>query len=253
MLISALALIAGGCAATPILNSGDPNAVIIVPGVGGDGPDYGGVAHALADAGCKDQIQVFDWGYHWPLFFINISSGNLHQETETKLAALITARRAQNSRTRIVLIGHSAGAGVILGTLAKLSDATGTVGPIILLAPAVSPDYDLRPALGHCCVIHVFYSSEDDFWQGWGPTITGEYDGSHRAGAGRYGFTLKGLDVEQKNRVDQQPYRKQWDALGVHGGHFDWLSHDFVMKILEPLVEQDQRCKSGEYPTTAIR
>jgi pimeloyl-ACP methyl ester carboxylesterase len=233
-------LMAGGCA-SPVLNTHSSDAVIVVPGVGGDGADYAGLCKALADAGCKDQIRVFDWGYHWPLFFINISSGDLHEQTEKKLAEFIAARRAKNPRAGIILIGHSAGAGVILGTLARLDDATGYVGPVILLAPAVSPDYDLKPALRHCRMIHVFFSEEDDFWQGWGPTLTGEYDGTHRAGAGRRGFTLKTLDPAERQCVVQHPFEKQWETLGIYGGHFDWLSRDFAMRVLEPLVQNDQR------------
>jgi len=235
-LILGLVLVAGGCA-SPVLNSEASDEVIMVPGIGGDGPEYGGVCRALADAGNKDRIQVFDWGYHWPLFFVNISSGNLHEETEKKLAAFIEAWHQKNPRARIVLIGHSAGAGVILGTVARLDDATGDVGPIILLAPAVSPDYDLRPALRHCRTIHVFFSTEDDFWQGFGPSLFGEYDRTHRDGAGRWGFTLQNRDASQRARVVQHPYDKQWDKLGNHGGHFGWLSHDFVMRVLEPLTQ----------------
>ncbi|MGD1275795.1 MAG: hypothetical protein ABR964_01065 [Tepidisphaeraceae bacterium] len=229
-------LLACGCASRVIAPDA-PNTVIVVPGIGGDADEYTTACRALADAGSRDCLQVFDWGLKWPLFFLTISWPDLHEHTEIKLAALITRWRAAHPQSRIVLIGHSAGAGVILGALARLDDRVGEVGPVILLAPAVSPDYQLKPALGHVRVIHVFYNKDDDFWQGIGPAIFGNYDGAHRNGAGKRGFTLTGLDADQRTKVIQHPYQKEWDKLGQHGGHFDWLAHDFVARVLMPLVD----------------
>ncbi len=236
-----IVLLLAGCA-SPVLNSGSKGLVIVVPGIAGDGPDYGGLCRGLADGGQRGRIETFDWGYPWPLMLVNLSSGNLHEAAEKKLAEYLTSLREKNPDEEIALIGHSAGAGVILGALPRLSFS---VGPVILLAPAVSPDYDLKGALEHCRVLHVFYSEDDDFWQGLGPEIFGNYDGVHRSGAGRRGFTLIGLDESERKRVFQHAFAREWKEYGVYGGHFEWLRGAFGAEVLEPVI-QDQRPTSGE-------
>jgi pimeloyl-ACP methyl ester carboxylesterase len=230
VLVAAVALMLGGCV-SPILNAGAANRVIVVPGIVGDGPDYTGLCRGLIAGGDADRIEVFEWGCPWPLMLVNISWQGLHEQTEEKLAAYLARLHVE----KVTLIGHSAGCGVILGAIARL-DAGQQAGTVILLAPALSPDFNLKPALGHCRTIQVFYSEDDWFWQGLGPQITGEYDGAHRSGAGRRGFTLYGLDEEEKKRVIQHAYEPDWESFGVYGGHFDWLRPAFGAEVLEPLV-----------------
>jgi pimeloyl-ACP methyl ester carboxylesterase len=232
-----LGLLCCGCASRVIAPQA-ADTVIVVPGLGGDGPNYGGVCQALADGGDTDCLQVFNWGCGWAGMFITIYDRALHRDAEAKLADLISDWRHAHPKSRVVLIGHSAGCGVVLNAVGELKSDVGPVGPIILLAPSVSPDFDLKPALQHANVIHVFYSSGDDFWLGFGAVIFGDYDGTHRYGAGKSGFTFAGLDdaEKKKKKVIEHPFEEDWSSLGVHGGHFDWLSHDFVEKILEPIA-----------------
>jgi pimeloyl-ACP methyl ester carboxylesterase len=228
-----------GCA-TNVIAPQRPDTVIILPGIGGDGAVYGQVARSLADHGCDDCLRVFGWGYSWPLFWFTMSSSTLHDYTERQLADQIVAWRKIHPHSRIILIAHSAGAGVVVGALSRLSGPI-EVGPVILLAPALSPGFDLRPALKHADIIHVFYNSNDEFWQGWGPTIFGTYDGAHTDGAGRLGFSLATLSPEEKARVFQHPYQSTWNSLGNHGGHFDWMAEPFVGVVLKPLIDPPLR------------
>jgi hypothetical protein len=232
----AVVLILCACT-TPTLNPASPGTTLILPGIFGDTPDYNGLAQGLAAGGNQDRIQLFHWGDGLPLFLVNLSSQNLHEASEKQLADYLTNLHKKDPASQIALIGHSGGAGVILGTLPRLNFA---IGPVILLAPAVSPDYNLKPALEHCSLIHVFYSPDDDFWQGLGPQLCGNYDNAHRSGAGRYGFTLAGLDESEKARVLQHPYSKDWQKFGVYGGHFEWLRGAFAAEVLEPLISENQ-------------
>jgi len=214
--------------------------VIVVPGLGGDGDVYAQVVRSLYDHGSDDCLRVFGWGYSWPLFWFTISSSTLHDFTERQLADQIAQWRMDHPHSHIVLIAHSAGAGVAVGALSRLSGPI-EVGPVILLAPSLSPDFDLRPALKHADIIHVFYSPNDDFWQGWGPIIFGTYDGAHRDAAGRTGFSLANLSPSEKARVIQHPYQSEWNDLENHGGHFDWMAEPFVGAVLKPLIDPPLR------------
>jgi pimeloyl-ACP methyl ester carboxylesterase len=224
-----------GCA-TPTISSQRPDTVIVVPGIGGDGPVYAQILDSLHDHGCDDSLRVWDWGSSYPLFMISISSQTWHDVSEEHLADQIIQWRKRHPHSRIALIGHSAGAGVVVGALARLPERI-QVGPVILLAPSLSPDFDLRPALNHASVIHVFYSPQDDFWQGVGPIIFGTYDRVHCSGAGREGFTLANLSASEKARVVQRGCRRGWKRLGVDGGHFDWMAEPFVAAVLAPLID----------------
>jgi pimeloyl-ACP methyl ester carboxylesterase len=228
-----------GCATTVIAPQ-RPDTVIVLPGIGGGGDVYDQVVRSLYDHGSDDCLRVFSWGYSWPLFWFTNSSGTLHNFTEQQLADQIVEWRSNHPHSHIVLIAHSAGAGVVVGALSRLSGSM-EVGPVILLAPSLAPDFDLRPALKHTDIIHVFYNPDDDFWQGLGPTVFGTYDGAHRDGAGRTGFSLASLSPQQRVRVIQHPYESQWNELGNHGGHFDWMAEPFVAVVLKPLIDQPLR------------
>jgi pimeloyl-ACP methyl ester carboxylesterase len=246
ILAALLALAAAGCA-TPVIAPRQADMVIVVPGLGGDGGDYAKVVHALHDAGCQDRLCVFNWGCSWALFPITLSCTGVHHDTERRLAAQVTQWRNDHPGCHIALIGHSAGAGVIVGMLGRLDNSI-TIGPIILLAPALSPDFDLRPALAHSNCIHVFFSPDDWFWQGIGSTIFGGYDGVHRDGAGRRGFTLAQLSDDQKRKVIQHPWQPQWKSLGEDGGHFDWMSGAFVDRVLAPLIYDTGQSSAASRP-----
>ncbi|MDP9174208.1 MAG: alpha/beta hydrolase [Planctomycetota bacterium] len=235
-LVVSLFFLLGGCS-SPVIHPASPDTVIVVPGIGGDGPEYGGVGKALRDAGSNDCLQVFEWGLHMPLFFITISDRGLHERTEKRLAELVTRWHADHPHARIVLIAHSAGAGVVLGMLPRLDPAIASIGSVILLAPALSPQYDLAPALHRVTAMHVFYSEDDDFWQGLGPSLFGNYDGHHESGAGRRGFEAKSLTPDQRQILFQHPFETAWKKYGNHGGHYDWLAHDFVIHVLKPLID----------------
>jgi len=167
--VLAWSLFLGGCA-TPVISPKGANTVIVVPGIGGDGDVYAQVVHSLHDHGSEDCLRVYDWGSSWFLFLRSIGSSQLHDSAEFRLAQQIIQWRTDHPHSRIALIGHSAGAGVVMGAIWRLPPGM-SVGPVILLAPALSPDFDLRPALKHATVVHVFYSSEDGFWQGIGADI----------------------------------------------------------------------------------
>lgn len=232
----AFVVLLAGCA-TRVIAPQRPDTVIVLPGIGGDGDVYAQVVRSLHDHGSDDCLRVYSWGYPWPLFWLTNSSSNLHDFAERQLADQIARWRMDHPHSRIVLIAHSAGAGVVVGALSRLSGPI-EVGPVILLAPSLSPDFDLRPALKHADIIHVFYNSNDDFWQGWGPIVFGTYDGAHRSGAGRTGFSLARFSPGEKARVIQHPYQGEWNDLGNHGGHFDWMAEPFVGAIIKPLIDR---------------
>src|SRR5450432_1406768 len=157
-----------GCASPP---PNDVDIVVVVPGVSGD---IGRLETGLTSQ--RRSAHVFSWGAPLPLFFLNFSDQRIHDAAEKKLARWITDWRQTHAKNyRLDLVGHSAGCGVILGALARANDIH--VDQVVLLAPSVSPNYDLNPAIKQLDgQLHVFYSDRDNLFLKWRTSHYGTYD-----------------------------------------------------------------------------
>ena len=210
-----------GCAAEPHAAGPPPTrTTLVVCGVFGDGPWYDGLRAAVADSGSA--VETVRWGLPKPLFVGNFSGRGVHDAAEADLAKKIDATAGP-----LDLIGHSAGCGVILGALAK---SHRDVGRVVLIAPSVSPGYDVRPALARSNVVHVFYSDRDTFFLKWRCGTFGTYDAVKTPAAGYGGFT-----ATDPNLV-QHAYDPAWASLGNNGGHAGGTAGGFVRKIVVPIL-----------------
>ncbi len=210
------------------------NVVLVLPGIDGAGPWYNSLIGGLKEGG--DDVELVSWGT--PLmFFANLMFPAIHGPAERNLAERIRRERAEHPDGRIILVGHSAGCGVILQALARLETGL-QVETVVLLAPAVSEKYDLAPAISHTRgTVHVFYSSHDQMLPS--TCVTGTYDHVFSNSGGLNGFALtERLPAMAREHLDQHPYDPAWKKLGCEGGHFGWRSKPFVEQVLVPLVEE---------------
>jgi len=163
------------------------------------------------------------------------------QEQGCRLAEQITAYHQAHPSQAIFLVAHSAGSGVALTAGAAVPP--GSVNRIILLAPSVSTDYDLRPALrGTRDGMDVFYSRRDVFSLGFAVRFVGTSDGGQgRRAAGRVGFQTQSETVEDDllfAKLRQHP----WDRCQARGGNAGFHSgarrprflQDFILPLLDP-------------------
>ena len=123
--------------------------IVFVPGVSGDGAWYGGLKRGIVETRNGVRVESFNWGAPLPLFSLNFNNQSIHEDAERKLAVRSTLRlHSTDPDRRIDIVAHSAGCGVTLGALAQIN-SNDAVGDIILLAPSVSPAYDLAPAVSN--------------------------------------------------------------------------------------------------------
>ena len=127
------------------LPEGKPGVIFVVGGVGGVDPLQRWAQVALPLAGVPHEVRVFEWthGKFRPLR--DLQDTRYLQERAAELADQVRAVKAEDPSRPIFLIGHSAGAALVLETASQLP--AGTIERMILLSAAVSPLYDLRPAL----------------------------------------------------------------------------------------------------------
>jgi pimeloyl-ACP methyl ester carboxylesterase len=233
LLVFAWLAIGAGCGNAPIKG---PRAIVVVAGSGGDGPWYAGLRQSLREARPDAHVQTFSWGAPLPLFVLNLQDRGIHEKAEDRLARRIAEFRQQHPDGRLALVAHSAGCGVTLGALARLAEGV-SVDQAILLAPSVSPAYDLAPALRRLSgKLHVFHSPHDTFHLRWRTASFGTYDNVKTAAAGLSGFTLDSLDASLRSRVVQHPYRPEWKESGHDGEHWGPVASGFAAQVIAPLL-----------------
>jgi hypothetical protein len=214
----------------------DQRIVFLLPGVAGG--KYATLAQAIEESS-ECEVRTVSWGAPFPLFMLNFSNREIHESAERKLVAAMTEYRQAHPSAQIDLIGHSAGCGVILGAMQLLPGPT-RVHSIILLAPSVSPTFDLQPTL--CRMngqLHVFSSRNDTVFLQWRSGHFGTYDNVKTPAAGNVGFDLSSLDPSLRAKVAPHPYEPAWKNLGNDGGHFGPLSKPFIKSVIAPLFVRD--------------
>lgn len=222
-----LLLIGGGFGCGSAHHNPQANhAIFIVAGVGGAN-GYGSLADAVKNP--QRHVEIVQWGS--PIVFLNFSSKSVHDEAEEMLAKKLGQWLEKHSGGQIDLIGHRAGCGVILGALPRMHQRG--VHSVILLAPSVSPSYDLTGALERVeGAVHVFHSEKDTTFLSWRTSTFGTYDRVKAKAAGNVGFA----GSYPSDRLIQHPYDDAWKELGNDGGHFGALSRRFAEQVINPLI-----------------
>src|SRR5262249_13845513 len=154
-------------------------------------------------------------------------------------AEQVAAYRRACPAAEIYLVGHSAGCTVILAAVEALPPAT--VDRVVLLAPALSADYDLRPALrGVRWSLDVFCSRRDWFYLGLGTRVMGTAARRWSAPAGRVGFRPAGNtpeDLAQFTKLRQHPWHPCLMWTGNLGGHYGGYQPAFLRAYVLPLLQ----------------
>jgi hypothetical protein len=214
--------------------------VVVVGGVGGI--DIVGCAAqwALPRAGIPHEVVDFYWTHGWGQVFKDLQDTQHCLRKADELACYLSCRKFFEPDLPIYLVGKSGGAGLVLAAAEQLPPAT--LERIILLSPAVSPSYDLRPAL--CATkreLVSFYSPFDRLVLGWGTSHFGTEDRYYGPSAGLWGFRvpsqLPAADRPLYDRLVQLPWRPGMIKEGYLGGHFGTSFPSFVAKEVAPWLK----------------
>jgi pimeloyl-ACP methyl ester carboxylesterase len=222
----------------------DKGYTIILTGVEGTSFHNVGIARGLIEAGHPAAVEVRDWTTgHWPLFVYHLMALERNKEKAREIAEQILKYQTQYPGRPVTLIGHSGGAAMAVLTLEALP-ADRNVDQVVLLAAAISPDYDLTTALARSEKgIVNYYSWGDVPHLVVGTLALGTLDRQHTVSAGARGFRVP-ADLDDAGRelyttrLQQVPYQLSMLKSLNAGGHTGPTNHKFVADWVAPRLAQ---------------
>lgn len=211
--------------------------VLVADGVGGLDLCGTGLCHAAARAGLPHQVRVVCWGHGPGRWHRDLTRVERHVEQAAALAAEVGSFRAQHPDAPVFLLGKSGGSGIVVRALEALPP--GSVERAVLLAPALSPGYDLSAALRAVRRdLVAFYSPLDLIVLGLGTRLFGTIDRVRSVSAGLTGFLPPpAADEIQYRKLRQVRWRPAMGTSGYLGGHIGPDSPAFLRRYVVPLLE----------------
>lgn len=234
---------------TPLLPQGY---LLHLPGVAGTTLLDRAMVKSLKQGGLEVQTQIYNWTRGDP--GINaLLAYQRNQKEADKLAEHLIQRLRAEPDTKLYLTGHSGGTGLVVWILERLPEDV-QVESVLLLAPALSPQYDLTRALQRVRgKMYVFSSVYDTIVLGTGTKLFGTIDGVKTDAAGRIGFVRPSAgDEKQYEKLIAKPYNAKWMRYGNIGDHIGPIMGAFARNVLAPLlIDGAAAAPPADQPLTA--
>ena len=156
-----------------------------------------------------------------------------------KLARRLLAFHRAHPQTTIHVLAASGGAGIAVFALEKLRGRR-IVENLVLPCPALSPRYNLGPALQAVQRCYALVSRRDWGILGLGTRIFGTTDRRFGPSAGMVGFHLpsdaSAEDLHAYARFREIRWSPSLRKQGHHGGHTGWVSGRLLRDHLLPII-----------------
>lgn len=228
-----------GCSYQPPIERGqlDHGYILLLTGVECYGSYHQEFVRGLREGGVGAAIEVSEWGYKPFGTFKNLYNYPANRDIAARIAPRVIDYAKEHPNRPITLIGYSGGGAMALWLAESLPDPF-QVDRIILSAPAISPRYDIGPALRHARRgMTVFYSARDWFMAGIATETWGTMDRVKTAAAGQLGFQDERGELLKCEGLTQIPWRPEWRPLGHDGGHSGWRARAWARQVLAPLLK----------------
>ena len=204
--------------------------VLIMPGVGNTRFHLAGFVAATEAQLPNFAVEVRTWGEPF-LTMRNLRAHDRNVATAASIAEEIADWRRANPAAPFYLVGYSGGGGMAtLVTSALPADVR--IDRLILVAPAISPDYPLdTDVLPHVREFVANYASERDLQVGWGTRTFGTIDRKNTASAGAIGFAAT------DERLLQHHWSTADEPFGHAGNHLSYLNPRWQAAKLLPALD----------------
>jgi hypothetical protein len=216
--------------------------VLVADGVGGAELCSLGLKYAAAWSGAGIEVRGIGWGHGFGRWYRDLTETAWHARQADRLAASVAQAREEGRDVHVV--GKSGGTGIVVWALERLP--AGSVASAVLLAPALSPRYDLSRALKAVRgEMTVFHSPLDLIVLGAGTSIFGTVDRVRTAAAGLGGFQrppgLVVTDAEDEDpyaRLRQVRWTPRMGRTGYLGGHVGPDLPGFLRQYVLPCLDR---------------
>lgn len=209
-----------------------------LPGIGGLMNIDRSLTSGLLQGGIDADLQIYDWtGADRGL--ASLTNVKRHEEQSTIVAKLIEQRLKAQPDAHVILTAHSAGTGIAVWALEKLPEDM-KIDELVLIASALSPDYDLSRALRHVKNrAYAFNSELDVIVLGAGCRTMGTVDRVKTDAAGRVGFRVPQdpAVAGQYGKFVQYPYDPDWMRFRNNGEHIGPMMRPFAREVIAAVIQ----------------
>lgn len=207
--------------------------VLIADGVGGFDLCTNSLRYAVGWSERPLAVRGHDWGHGFGRWHRDLTDTRNHAEQAAELARRVADDHAEHPDRPRFLVGKSGGSGIVVWALEQLPPDS--VERAVLLAPALSPGYDLTQALRALrCELVVFWSPLDCVILGLGTTLFGTIDRRFGPSAGMLGFRCR--DEAVGARLRQVRWHPRMAASAYFGGHLGPDHPRFLGRYVVPLL-----------------
>jgi pimeloyl-ACP methyl ester carboxylesterase len=216
---------------------GPTGIVVIVEGIGGIDMLGSSITAACRKAGLQHDVRRFSWTHGKGKFFKDLQDTQHLIQKAQELAATLRELRAAEPDKPIYIVAKSGGTALSLFALESMPP--NSIDRTILLSAAVSPSYDLRPALrANRLGIVSYHSTHDQLILNWGTRHFGTADRFYGPSAGLNGFIIP-TDLDEESRrlyakLAQIPWHTRMMWQGNTGGHLGTNAISFLAQEVVP-------------------
>jgi hypothetical protein len=233
----------------PVVGEPHPGLVLVADGVGTRGLNNSvrSLNYLVARAGLPLTVQPMHWGHGFGRWHADLTNVTNHRARAADLVAEVATYSTRYPNSSITLIGRSGGSGIVALALEQLPPDT--IELAIFLAPALSPTYDLGPALRAIRrELVVFWSPLDLVMLGWGTRLFGTIDRVRGPSAGLVGFcppVSPSADYQtHAARLRQVCWNPSMVGTGYLGDHWTIGLPPFLARYVVPLLAEC--CRTSE-------
>lgn len=226
-----------GCWKPPgsTINELNRGLVYLFPGIEGREWAMQRAWQAARDSGVDAAIEVYQWPSSSDAL-TNLTAYERNRAEARRVADHLTEYARSHPGAAIDLAGYSGGGGLAVLTAEALPEDV-KLRNVLLVQCALSPDYDLEPALRRVDGQLVnFHSQRDWLILGVGTQTFGTIDRKYVPAAGKDGFDADRAvrDAALRRKLRQIGWREEWLAQGHDGGHPGMLTYPWNRKYVAP-------------------
>ena len=178
-----------------------------------------------------------------------------NERKATEFAEQLVAFGARHTDTTIHIVAYSAGTAIAVWACEQLGSRV-KIETLVLACSALSPTYNLGPALRSVERCYALVSERDHVILGFGTRVFGTMDRQYVSAAGRMRFSrprsLSPQDVGAYDRLREIRWTPNLRAAGNAGGHSGFASVPFLREHMLAILRGEPKLAVHDVATEAI-